>query len=71
VCEQLKQKLTELKMMRTYKTHFYHFVSLTTNVSPESNLKRQSIEMSGHEYSKYKWGSYIRHNSETNLKTLY
>ena len=67
----LKCQLAGLKMMRTYKTHFYHFVSLTTNVSPESNLKRQSIEMAGHEYSKYKWGSYIKHNPETNLKTLY
>jgi len=67
----LKCQLAGLKMLRTYRTHFYHFVSLTTNINSESNLKRQTTEMIGHEYSKYKWGSYIKHNSETNLKTLH
>lgn len=61
----LKCQLSGLKMMRTYNLHFYHFVSLSVN-----NEKRAIAEKNAHEYVKYKWGTYIKHNLETNLKYL-
>lgn len=66
----LKCQLAGLNMMRTYECHFYHFVSLSTNKTPEQQLKRQQDEQFGHEYAKYKWGSYIKHNPQNNLKFI-
>lgn len=60
----LKCNLSELKMTRTYKCHFYHFAQIATG-----NQRRDS-EISAHEYSRYKWGSYIKHDPETNLKYI-
>jgi GT2 family glycosyltransferase len=62
----LKCQLSGLKMLRTYNSHFYHFTSISVN-----GEKRQQAEQNGHEYAKYKWGTYIKHNLETNLKYLY
>jgi GT2 family glycosyltransferase len=59
----LKCQLSGLKMIRTWTCHFYHFASVSTN-----GEKRQQAERAGHEYAKYKWGSYIKHNPKTNLK---
>jgi GT2 family glycosyltransferase len=61
----LKCQLSGLKMIRTWNCHFYHFASISTN-----GEKRQQAEQNGHEYAKYKWGSYIYHNQETNLKFI-
>jgi glycosyltransferase involved in cell wall biosynthesis len=61
----LKCQLSELKMFRTYNCHFYHFTSISVN-----GEKRQQAERNGHEYAKYKWGTYIKHNPENNLKFL-
>lgn len=61
----LKCQLSGLKMLRTWNVHFYHFAQISTN-----GEKRQIAEQNGHEYAKYKWGSYIRHNRENNLKYL-
>jgi len=61
----LKCQLSGLKMLRTWKCHFYHFASVSTN-----GEARQQAERNGHEYAKYKWGSYIKHNPQTNLKYL-
>lgn len=61
----LKCQLAGLKMVRNWNSHFYHFASVSTN-----GEKRQQAEQAGHEYAKYKWGSYIKHNPETNLKFL-
>jgi len=61
----LKCQLSGLKMLRTYGCHFYHFASVSVN-----GEKRQQAEMEGHEYAKYKWGTYIKHNPQTNLKFL-
>ncbi len=66
----LKCQLSGLKMIRNWNLHFYHFVSLETKKSPESELKRQQAEQLGHEYAKYKWGNYIKHNPENNLKFI-
>ena len=61
----LKCQLSGLKMLRTYNCHFYHFASVSTN-----GEKRQKAEQNGHEYAKYKWGDYIKHNPQNNLKFL-
>jgi GT2 family glycosyltransferase len=66
----LKCRLAGLNMLRTYECHFYHFVSLSTNKTPEQQLKRQQDEQFGHEYAKYKWNSYIKHNPKDNSKFL-
>jgi GT2 family glycosyltransferase len=61
----LKCQLSGLKMIRNWNLHFYHFASLSTN-----GEQRQRAEQLGHEYAKYKWGSYIKHNPDNNLKYL-
>lgn len=66
----LKCQLSGLKMIRNWNLHFYHFVSLSTNDTEEKKAKRQVAEQQGHEYARYKWGSYIKHNPANNLKYL-
>jgi glycosyltransferase involved in cell wall biosynthesis len=61
----LKCAISNLKMIRTYNCHFYHFASISTN-----GEKRQQAEQNGHEYAKYKWGSHIYSHPETNLKFI-
>jgi O-antigen biosynthesis protein len=61
----LKCQLSGLKMIRTWNLHFYHFASISTN-----GEARQQAEQSGHEYAKYKWGSYISHHADTNQKFI-
>lgn len=61
----LKCQLSGMKMLRTYDCPFYHFTSISVN-----GEKRNQAEIEGHEYAKYKWGKYIKHNSENNLKYL-
>jgi len=65
----LKCNLCGLKMKRTYKCNFYHFVSIGTR-SPEQVEETKKNEASGFEYFKYKWGSYPKHDPTTNLKSL-
>lgn len=65
----LKCQLSGMKMLRTYNCHFYHFVSLSTK-TPEKEQQRRQAETNGHEYAKYKWGSYIKHNPLNNEKFL-
>jgi GT2 family glycosyltransferase len=65
----LKCQLSGMKMLRTYNCNFYHFVSLST-ASPEKIQHRQQSEQKGHNYAKYKWGSYIKHNPNNNLKFI-
>jgi O-antigen biosynthesis protein len=66
----LKCQMSGLKMIRLYQLHFYHFVSLSTNNTEENRKKRQQAEAEGHEYARYKWGTYIKHDPITNLKHL-
>ena len=66
----LKCKLSGLKMIRNWNLHFYHFVSLSTTDTPEKQQKRQESEQNGHEYARYKWGNYIKHNPKDNSKHL-
>jgi GT2 family glycosyltransferase len=61
----LKCQLSGMKMLRTYECHFYHFASISVNGD-----KRKHAEISGHEWARYKWQSYIKHNPENNLKYI-
>tara|TARA_R110002153_G_scaffold272403_1_gene441062 strand:- start:464 stop:1231 length:768 start_codon:yes stop_codon:yes gene_type:complete len=61
----LKCRLSQMKMIRTYNCHFYHFASVSTN-----GEKRQQAEQAGHEYAKYKWGGYIKHHPTNNNKFI-
>jgi glycosyltransferase involved in cell wall biosynthesis len=61
----LKCQLSGMNMCRIYECCFYHFASISIN-----GEKRKQAEMNGHEYAKYKWGSYIKHNSQNNLKFI-
>ncbi len=51
--------LSGMKMLRTYNTHFYHFVSLGTTSTPEDAQNKIILEQEDHEYFKYKWGGYM------------
>lgn len=66
----MKCQMSGLRMVRNYNLHFYHFVSLSTNNTEENRKKRYEAEVNGHNYAKYKWGQYIQHNTETNLKYI-
>ena len=61
----LKCNLSGIGSLRIYNCHFYHFASISTN-----GEKRHQAEQKGHEYAKYKWGSYIKSHPSTNLKYL-
>ena len=60
----LRCQLNHIQMIRTYRTHAYHFGSITTGTN------RQTVEREGHEYSRFKWGNYIQLESHTNKKYL-
>ena len=65
----LKCNLAGYELIRDYNLSFYHFVSLTVN-DHEKQLSRQQSEQRAHLYAKYKWGGFIKHNPENNLKTI-
>ena len=58
----LKCRLANLKMLRTYNCHFYHFASVSVN-----GEKRMLAEQAGHEYFKYKWGNYMKRDINNNI----
>jgi hypothetical protein len=66
----LKCELSGMKMLRTYNCHFYHFVSVGTEATPEEKQSKAIKESLCHQYFKYKWGQYAKHNPETNSKLL-
>lgn len=66
----LKCELSGMQMLRTYNCQFYHFVSIGTEATPEEKQSKAVKEQACHEYFKYKWGQYARHNPETNSKLL-
>lgn len=63
----VKCSLSNIKTIRTYSCHFYHFVSLSSK-SEEMIQKNKDAEKHCHEYAKFKWGDYIKHNSQNNAK---
>ena len=66
----LKCEIAGLQMLRTFECHFYHFVSLGTEATYEEKLAKQNKEKACHEYFKYKWGEWAKHNPENNSKML-
>jgi len=60
----LKCNLSKLELVRTYNSHFYHFAQIATGTD------RQQTELEAHEYARYKWGNYIRHDRIMNKKFL-
>lgn len=60
----LKCSLSHLEMRRTYKTHTYHFGSVSTGI------QRQAIEQQAWAYADFKWGSRILSDYHTNKKYL-
>lgn len=66
----LKCELSGMKMIRTYNCHFYHFVSVGTEATPEEKQNKAIKEQQCHEYFKYKWGQFAKHNPNNNSKLL-
>jgi glycosyltransferase involved in cell wall biosynthesis len=66
----LKCELLGMTMMRTYACNFYHFVSISTESTPEEKQNKLIKEQACHEYFKYKWGQYAKHNPLNNSKLL-
>jgi glycosyltransferase involved in cell wall biosynthesis len=65
----MKCEMNGMKMLRTYNCHFYHFVSVATK-TPERIEESRIKEQQCHEYFRYKWGSYAKHNPVNNSKLL-
>jgi len=66
----LKCEIAGLRMLRTYECHFYHFVSYGTEATYEEKINKQQKEQLCHEYFKYKWGQWAKHNPDNNSKML-
>jgi glycosyltransferase involved in cell wall biosynthesis len=66
----LKCELSGMKMLRTYACHFYHFVSVGTEATPEEKQNKVIKEQACHEYFRYKWGQYAQHNTTNNSKLI-
>tara|TARA_R110002124_G_scaffold16486_6_gene70408 strand:- start:1382 stop:1798 length:417 start_codon:yes stop_codon:yes gene_type:complete len=66
----LKCELAGYKMLRSYNCHFYHFVSIGTEATPEEKQKKAIKEQACHQYFAYKWGQAAAHNPENNSKML-
>lgn len=66
----MKCELSGMKMMRSYRCNFYHFVSLGTAPTKEKQEEKAIKEQSCHEYFRYKWGQYAKHNPINNSKLL-
>ena len=66
----LKCTLSGMKMLRTYKTHFYHFGSLGTEATPSEKQLKIVKEQACHEYCKYKWGGEMKYNPLNNIKMI-
>jgi glycosyltransferase involved in cell wall biosynthesis len=65
----MKCKMAGMKMIRSYSSHFYHFVSIGTK-SPERIAQSQLLEQQCHEFAYYKWRKKILHNPVDNSKYL-
>jgi glycosyltransferase involved in cell wall biosynthesis len=65
----MKCEMSDMRMIRTYDCHFYHFVSVGTR-TPEKIAQNRQTEMECHDYFEYKWGSPAKHNPENNNKFI-
>jgi glycosyltransferase involved in cell wall biosynthesis len=66
----MKCEMIGMEMLRTYNCNFYHFVSLGTK-TPERIAESQIKEQECHEYFRYKWGTYAKHNPINNSKLIF
>jgi glycosyltransferase involved in cell wall biosynthesis len=66
----MKCEIGGMKMIRTYNCHFYHFVSIGTRTLEKVEQNKQ-IEIECHEYFRYKWGTYAKHNPVNNSKLIF
>jgi glycosyltransferase involved in cell wall biosynthesis len=66
----MKCEMSGMKMIRTYNCHFYHFVSIGTK-TPDRIADSQLKEQLCHEYFRYKWGTYAKHNPINNSKLIF
>ena len=65
----MKCQMNGMDMIRLHNVCFYHFVSIGTR-TPEMIHESQIKEQMCHEYFKYKWGGYAKHNPENNDKYI-
>ena len=65
----MKCEMSGLKMVRTYNTNFYHFVSVSAKSDDQIHVAKQH-EYNCHQYFKYKWGQHAEHNPLTNSKMI-
>lgn len=65
----LKCELSGMKMVRTYATNFYHFVSVSSKSKTQTEEAKRH-EYNCHQYFRYKWGQYAEHNPNTNSKLI-
>ena len=56
------------QLWRNYNIHFYHFAGASTRKTLEQNIESTKKEQSAHEFARLKWGSYIKHDPQNNLK---
>ncbi len=63
----LRARLNGIKTIRTYTTHFYHFVSVGTR-SPEKEEKNREIEIACHQTFEYIWGERVRRENDNSIR---
>ena len=66
----MKCEMNGMGMLRTYNCHFYHFVSLSAKTADQEALAKE-YEIKCHEYFRYKWGTYAKHNPINNSKLIF
>ena len=65
----MKCKMNGMKMLRSYSSQFYHFVSLGTRTPDQVNINSIKEEAC-HDYFRYKWGNFAKHNPLDNSKSF-
>jgi glycosyltransferase involved in cell wall biosynthesis len=65
----MKCQMNGMDMIRLHNVCFYHFVSVGTK-SDKQKANAAVVEQECHEYFKYKWGEYAKHNPENNNKYI-
>lgn len=57
-------------MVRTYRTHFYHFAGAATKRTAEDTIRSNKLENQGYEFFRHKWKTYPQHREIDNSKKL-
>jgi GT2 family glycosyltransferase len=65
----MKCQMNGMDMIRLHNVCFYHFVSVGTK-SDKQKANAVVMEQECHDYFKYKWGEYAKHNPENNDKYI-